>query len=157
MTMEALQGDLEALSAKIKALHTTTTTGELVRLIKQEIWPFIESHVAETSEMDMAVAELVNEEVSDTLLPETSAIFAVIIAGGRGFAGKVRELAAKDASGNIIDTELANALATYETACDQATAVLADITVEPTPDDEDDEDDDDEGDEDDGKANGAAQ
>lgn len=139
MTMEALQEDASLIAAKVKTLNPSTTSGELVRLIKGDIWPFIESLVGEVDEIDTVMAEVTNDE-ADIIQPETAQQFAVVIAGGLGMVAKVRELSLKDASGNILDAELANVLATYEAACAQATATLSEITANPDDPDSDEED-----------------
>lgn len=148
MTMEALQGDLKEIVAEAKKLSTTlTTSGELISFVKNNLVPFIESHVAETADIDECVADMV-EHAEDILQPDTAKIFAGCIQGGLAMALKLEEVLAKDASGKLADPVLAKLIADYRNLAQVGGQLLDEITM-PDDEEDDEEEDDDEDDLDD--------
>jgi hypothetical protein len=127
MAMDALKDDMKSVAAKIRTLNPQTSTGELVKLLKGEVWPFIESVASELEEIDISVAEIV-EGQDECLQPESAQLFAGIIAGGVGMAAKVRELATKNGG---MDEALTKAVDDFEALCKEGAALVDELTVDP--------------------------
>lgn len=148
MTMEALQADLTEIVKAAAALNPgLTTTGELVTFLKQNLVPFIESHVAESSEMDECIADII-DHAEDILQPESARIFGSVILGGLALAKKLEEVAT--ASGTL-DANIAKGIAEYKKLAAAAQQLLEEVAM---PDDPDDEEDDEDGDIDEGIGSG---
>jgi hypothetical protein len=121
MTMQQLLSDLAEVK---KALPSAplASSDDIATYLKHNLIPFIEAHVAETAEMDEALANLVEHE-ADLLHEETAAVFVSLIMSGREVA---RELAAR--MGN--DQRLHKLLTEFRELCKQGEEILNEVTVE---------------------------
>lgn len=138
MSMEQLKADLKESLASVKTLDPATTTpADLVRFVKNTLWPTIEAIVEETDEMDASIGELSDmmDGVADVLNHETGTVFAGIIAGGLTLVGELDKLA--------IPPPLKLAIGEFRTLCKQGAEILDEIVL-PESDDDDEDDDEDE-------------
>lgn len=145
MSIEQLKTDWDALEKRVNSMNPALTTNpEIVRLIKDELAPFMKCMVDEMGEQDGALADLFND-AEDILQPETAGLFAVLITTGRELLAKLEAVSKK--AGDL--TTLAEIKAWREIS-KTAEEALEEITV---PDDGDAEeaDDDAEDIQDDGK------
>jgi hypothetical protein len=136
MTMEALQSDFKDIQAKAKQLGPHTPLGDLVRFLKSDLVPFIESHINETAEIDVVVADMV-EQADDVLQPETAAVFAGVIVGGRTMAAKLAEVLPKGPDGKPLDAALAAQIEAFLPLATEAEELLEEITIQTEDDDVD--------------------
>lgn len=150
ISMEQLQIDFKDLKSRAKEAlgGSMPTAADIARFIKGDLLPFIENHVAQSAEMDGCIEDMMYRQ-EDVLQPETAAVFASIIVGGRGMALKVRELSPKHPDGTLVDGALDKAIAEYLGLCQSGEHIVAEITLPPQDDDDDEEDDDEDGDPDD--------
>lgn len=132
MSIEELQTDLKANMEEARALvldpdtSPTTVSSHLLNTL----WPFLENVVAELSEQDDVVTDLI-ERNGDMLQPETAGIFAAIILGARGLA----QAEIKRAGSTTAE------MATFVALLDEGEQQLSEITID--VDDEDEEEDED--------------
>lgn len=127
--MEELKSDLAANLAEAQRL--IATGGSTGAHLAQTLWPFLEALVENIEEIDDAVAELVGQQ-EDYLQPETAAVFAAVIQSSLDLAQELRARALEDAT-------IAGKIAQHDALCEQAIAVLADVTLIPEDDGPDEE------------------
>jgi len=151
VSLDELQSDFAANSAQIKALDpTTSTTSDLVKLIKFTLWPFVQNMVMEMSEIDDAMQDVI-DNAEDILQEETAGLFAGVMLGAAALIAELEKRLTLPA-----DAKLVKSIRDWKAALVEANTVLAEITIETPeppkdegrPPDEGDEDDED-GDEDD--------
>src|SRR5262249_20279594 len=120
-----------------------TTPGELVRHLKNTLWPFLETVVTEVEEQDEIIEDLV-QGATDILHPETARVFGMVIVTGLALAKSLEEARPGDSA-------VKKAIEQFRGFCKTASDTLEEITI---PEDdaasgEDEDDDDDEGNDDD--------
>lgn len=142
MSTEQLKADLKESLATVKAMDpTTTTAADLVRHLKDTLWPTIEAVIDEIEDIDGSVEELADtlDGESEYLSEATGAVFAGIIAAGLAIAGEAEKLALPD--------PLKQAIGEFRQLCRQGAEKLNEIVI-PDPDDVDEGDEDDDADDD---------
>lgn len=136
MSMETLQKDFKEILATVNKLPAgpNVTADDLVKHLKTQLYPLLESVIEEMVEMDTCIDELADiADGSDDVLCEDSAkLFGAIIAGGAAFAAELEKLAPGDA-------QAATAIAEYRALCERGTALLEEIVIPDTDDDDDDD------------------
>lgn len=143
MSMEQLKADLKESVASVKKLDpVTTSAADIVRLMKDTVFPTFEAIVEEMDEIDQCVADIVDGS-EDILTQETGQKLA---AGFLSAAVLVDELE-KRAAG---DTKLVQAIKEWRALASECNQIIAEVTLD-EPDDDDVEPDDDDDDEDDDK------
>lgn len=141
MSTEQLKADLRESLATVKAMDPATTTpADIVRHLKDTLWPTIEATIDEIDEIDGSVEELTNtlDGESEYLSEGTGAVFAGIIAAGLAIAGEVEKLA--------IPEPMKQAIAEFRTLCRRGAETLEEIVIPDAdePGDGDDDNDDEE-------------
>lgn len=137
MSLDDLREDMKRNVAEAKRL---TSVQEIRDHLVNTLWPFLEAKIDVLEEMDDAVAELVDQQ-EDYLQPDTAGLFAAVIQSSMGLAAELRKRA------TAADAELLKHIGAHEQLCEQAIAVLGEITMVPaegqdTEDTEDDEEED---------------
>jgi len=137
MSMDQLKADLKESVASVKKLDpATTTSGDIVRLMKDTVFPTFEAIVEEMDEIDQCVADIVDGS-EDILTHETGAKLA---AGFLSAAVLVDELE-KRAAG---DAKLVQAIKEWRALAAECNEIITEVTLDDVePDDEDEDDDDD--------------
>lgn len=139
MSIETLKADLKANTDTLFALDPMTTTpGDLVKHLRETLWPFLESVVEEAAEIDECVADIISG-AEDILQPETAEIFAAIITGAIAVAA-----ALKGRINRETDPGLYKVVEELERNCKAGEALMQEIVVDTGEDEEADEDDEDE-------------
>lgn len=139
MTMEALESDFEEIKSATKSLGPLTSTHELVTFLKTQLVPFIEAHVAETTEIDGCVSDLM-DRTEDILHPETAQVFAAAFAVSRAVAAKLLEVVPKGEDGKVSDPQVHKLLQQWEAFTVGAERMLEEITIPDAEEDDEDED-----------------
>lgn len=139
MTMEALESDFEEIKSATKTLGPLTTMSELATFLRTQLVPFIEAHVAETTEIDNCVSELL-DRTEDILQPETAQVFAAAFAVSRAVAAKLVEIMPKDEAGKAADPKVHELLQQWEAFTVGAERLLEEITMPESDEDDEDED-----------------
>lgn len=130
MSMEELEQDLERNIADLE--NTTFLSAEDVRkYLRETLWPFLSNHVAETTEIDDCVANMV-EDSDDVLQKDTASLFAAVIVSGQ----KLMEELIKRLTKTPDDQKVRNAIAELRPIYAQAAAKLEEITVDVEEDDD---------------------
>jgi len=140
MSIESLKADLSANVQTLIALQPeTTTAADIVKHLKETLWPFLESVVDESAEIDDCVADLISG-AEDILQPETAEVFAAVIAGAVAVSDALKKFITREA-----EPQLYKVVEELEKNCKSAETIMAEIVID-TGDDEDDEGDEGEGD-----------
>ena len=154
MSIETLKDDLKANLSTLSLIatpppgavatnaDTLLVAEQLVRHLKDTLWPFLESVVDEVAEIDECVADVISG-AEDILQPETAEIFAAIIAGAVACAATL-----KSRIDPAAEPQIYKMIAELEKNCKTGESLMAEIVID-TGDDEAEEDDDDEGDDED--------
>jgi threonine dehydratase len=140
MSIESLKADLSANLQTLVALDpATATAGDLVKHLKETLWPFLESVVDETAEVDDCVADLISG-AEDIMQPETAEVFAAVVAGAVAVAGALRKFITPET-----EPQLWKVVDELEKNCKSAETIMAEIVID-TGDDEDEDEEIDDGD-----------
>lgn len=140
MSLEELQADFATNTQAIKAIDPAlATTGDVMRLIRDTIWPFQENLVNEMVELKEDIQDLV-DGIEDILHAETAGIIAAPIYAAKALFAKFAPL--------ITGKEDLKALKEWGKVADQALLTISEIVVADEDDDEDDDADDDDTDDD---------
>lgn len=133
MSLETLQADLAANIAETKKLSALSTSDEIVRHLKDVLWPTLEAITEELAELDGCVGDMVNN-AEDILQPETGAVFSAVVAGGVTVAAALKARLGPDEGqlSKVCDELIKN--------CKNAEEILEEIVLDELPDDEDAED-----------------
>jgi hypothetical protein len=130
MSMEELEQDLERNIADLE--NTAFLSAEDVRkYLRETLWPFMTNLVAETTEIDDCVANMV-EDSDDVLQRDTASLFAAVIVSCQKMMDELVKRLTKTPEDQIVR----NAIAQVRPICLQAAGKLEEITV-----DEEEEDD----------------
>lgn len=141
MSIETLQADLAANIAEAKKLSALSTNDEIVRHLKEVLWPTLEAITEEISELDGCVGDMVNN-AEDILQPETGAIMSAVVAGAVTVAAALKARLGPD------ETQLAKVVSELVKNCKHAEEILEEIVLDELPDDEDGDESDEDGDDD---------
>lgn len=135
MPIDTLRDDLKANMMALKDLNALSSNEDIIKHLKNVLWPYMESMVDQIEDVDGCVEDLLNH-AEDILQPETGALFLAVITGAVSLANELK------ARLTPADTKLAAAIAELEKNANEATAVLTEITIPVEDDEEDDEDED---------------
>jgi hypothetical protein len=143
MSMETLLADLKANLAEVGKLSALSTVDDLVRHLKDVLWPTLEAIVEEAHEMDEILGDHITN-ADDILQPDTGAVLSAVVAGAVTVAQALRARIDPAA-----EPQLAKVIAELLKNCKEAETILEEIVLDEIEDEDDeDEDDEDEDDED---------
>lgn len=142
MSIETLQEDLKANMSAAREMNAISSVDDVVKHLKNTLWPFMESMVEQMEDLDGCVEDLLNH-AEDILQPETGAQFLATINGGLGLMGEL-----KKRLGPGDDPNITAAIAEFEKNANEMIGTLTEITI-PVDDEGDDEDGDGDDDDDD--------
>lgn len=127
-----LKSDLREIVGKAKGFAgKLTTANDVVSFFSSDLLPWLESLVEEFSEVDEAVADLM-DGAPDTLHEDTADTFASIITTGLVLAAELEKRAAGE-------PKVLEALSKFRALCEDGSRVLSEITVPDEDDDAEDE------------------
>lgn len=116
MSLDQLREDLKRNAVEAGKLDEPTSL-----YMSTTLWPFLEALLDEVSEIDDAVAELVDQQ-EDYLQPETAGVFAALAQSSMQLAAELKKRAGGDA-------RLLKLVSNHEQIYETAVALLGDITM----------------------------
>ncbi len=143
MSIEDLKTDLASNKSNCKELIAKgiVTPMELARHML-DFWAFQENVITEIEDLDGTVRDLY-DNAEDLLQPETSAVFAAIIAGGLGLINELEKRLTP------ADAKIRAAISEFKKLAKEGGEILVEVTIPDDDDDDEEEDDEDEDDDDD--------
>lgn len=150
MSIETLKQDLRENMAQLATLNGLTSNEDLIKHLRETLWPTLESIVDELEEVDECVADLVSG-AEDILQPETAQVFAAVIASAAVVAAALKVRIDPQA-----DAKLMHLVTELEANLKNANEIMQEIVIDDGSDldeegddgDEEEDDDDDESDDD---------
>lgn len=146
MSVETLKADLKSNLETLRLMVPgVASPDELVRHLKDTLWPMLESIVEEVAEIDDCMNDIVSG-AEDILQPETAEVFAGIIAGALAVAAALKMKVGNDTEE---DRQLRKVIGELEANCRAGEELLKDVVIDPGDDDDGEDEETDDGDEDD--------
>lgn len=143
MSDSTLLADLEANLAEATKLNELAQASDLVKHLKNTLWPFLQTLVEEVTQIDQVVEDIVHE-ADDILQPETAEVFAALIVACRAMVTEFTPRVDRAKEPKIFQ-----GLQILAQLCNKAESTLDEVTV-PPEDEEDGDDEYEEGEEEDG-------
>jgi len=143
VSVETLQEDLKANLAGLRDLNALSSVDDVVKHLKNSLWPFLESAVEQMEDLDGCIEDLLNNH-EDILQPETGELFTTVVTSALILIGEL-----KKRLGPGDDPRIAASIAEFERNANQMIGTLQEITIPEIDDDDEDVDADEDADEDD--------
>ncbi len=148
MSIEELKNDLKRSTAELVKLGDSVTPGQIVAHLRDTLWPFIDAHVEETSEISEVVDGLA-ENAEDILQYDTAKVIGACVAMGLGLMAELKKRLQPEATANDADKQVWAAIQTFEYGAIQVNNILEEVTIVPDDEEDDGEEGDGDGDDDD--------